>query len=297
MLVFTTCEGPEGLPGQTGKDGETPTIEIIDGTWWINGVDTGIPVTGEQGEQGEQGLPGDVDPDCQHFWWTGWVQTIARTCTEGAEESRKCIACPHIERRVTSNPLGHNVTTWVTTVPATCLEQGERTGDCARVGCEVTGITGSIPALGHVLEANEITLQPTETMDGAGTAVCSREGCATPSFSFIAPAWNKFYGTWFFQSTGSLTSTTVIDKNNFDITDNDGDFGRFSITDWTLVVNSHSTTQINYPSGYQFSGTNTSSTSYYNYSSFSVYLHNDGQSLRVQRGTTNPPLSNNYIKQ
>jgi hypothetical protein len=59
------AQGPKGDKGDNGKDGVTPTVEIKDGFWVINGKTTDIKAQGERGEkgadgkQGEKGLKGD----------------------------------------------------------------------------------------------------------------------------------------------------------------------------------------------------------------------------------------------
>jgi hypothetical protein len=47
--------GEAGADGEPGADGNTPYIQT--GTWWIDGVDTGIDATGPQGEQGPDVYP------------------------------------------------------------------------------------------------------------------------------------------------------------------------------------------------------------------------------------------------
>src|SRR5690554_1992022 len=51
--------GPEGPQGPQGQDGNTP--EIIDGNWWIGGVDTGVQAGGQNGATPEIGTNGN--------WW------------------------------------------------------------------------------------------------------------------------------------------------------------------------------------------------------------------------------------
>ena len=46
------------LTGPKGEDGHTPVITIQNGNWYIDGVDTGVPATGEKGEQGDTGPQG-----------------------------------------------------------------------------------------------------------------------------------------------------------------------------------------------------------------------------------------------
>ncbi|MCL2763265.1 MAG: hypothetical protein FWD36_08705 [Treponema sp.] len=36
------------------------------GNWIINGVNTSVPATGPQGPAG------GIDPNCEHFWWSGF---------------------------------------------------------------------------------------------------------------------------------------------------------------------------------------------------------------------------------
>ena len=46
-------DGTQGIQGQPGENGHTPTITIgLNGNWWIDGYDTGIKAQGPQGEQG-----------------------------------------------------------------------------------------------------------------------------------------------------------------------------------------------------------------------------------------------------
>jgi len=146
-LAFITCEGPEGPMGPQG----------------------------EQGQQGPQGLPGDVDPDCQHFWWTDWVETTARTCIANNEESRRCIACPHTEKRAGgASPLGHD-NTFVITLQPTETTDGTLTESCSRTGCGVTlDLSVSVPAwnkfygnwgvgtITGIINANEFKLDHTD---------------------------------------------------------------------------------------------------------------------------------------
>src|SRR5690554_5878578 len=57
--------GPEGPQGPQGQDGNTP--EIIDGNWWIGGVDTGVQAGGQNGATPEIGSNGN--------WWIDGTDT------------------------------------------------------------------------------------------------------------------------------------------------------------------------------------------------------------------------------
>src|SRR5690554_6091498 len=57
--------GPEGPQGPQGQDGNTP--EIIDGNWWIGGVDTGVQAGGQNGATPEIGTNGN--------WWIDGTDT------------------------------------------------------------------------------------------------------------------------------------------------------------------------------------------------------------------------------
>lgn len=55
------AEGVDGLNGTNGvdgKDGVTPTVDIIDGYWWINGKNTGVKAVGQDGKDGQDGING-----------------------------------------------------------------------------------------------------------------------------------------------------------------------------------------------------------------------------------------------
>ncbi len=51
-------KGDTGATGQNGKDGITPTIEIIEGYWYINGENTGVKAEGKDGVNGTNGTNG-----------------------------------------------------------------------------------------------------------------------------------------------------------------------------------------------------------------------------------------------
>ena len=57
-------DGPQGIQGEKGEDGHTPVITIgSNGTWIVDGVDTGISATGPQGPIGPKGDKGDPGKD------------------------------------------------------------------------------------------------------------------------------------------------------------------------------------------------------------------------------------------
>jgi len=52
-------DGSQGIQGEKGADGHTPTITIGgNGNWFVDGVDTGIKAQGENGEDGKDGKDG-----------------------------------------------------------------------------------------------------------------------------------------------------------------------------------------------------------------------------------------------
>ena len=58
------------VTGKDGEDGITPTIEVKNGTWWINGKDTGIPTTGEPGTDGDAFFKGVDNKDPNYVIFT-----------------------------------------------------------------------------------------------------------------------------------------------------------------------------------------------------------------------------------
>lgn len=51
-------QGIQGPQGEIGKDGLTPTIEIIEGYWYINGENTGVKAEAKDGQDGLDGKDG-----------------------------------------------------------------------------------------------------------------------------------------------------------------------------------------------------------------------------------------------
>ena len=49
------AQGEQGPAGQDGQDGSTPVITIVDGNWYVNGVDTGVQAIGTDGTNGQNG--------------------------------------------------------------------------------------------------------------------------------------------------------------------------------------------------------------------------------------------------
>lgn len=64
--------GRDGKDGKDGKDGETPQVEIgSNGNWFVNGKDTGVPATGQDGKTPKIGAMQDPDnPTDENFYWT-----------------------------------------------------------------------------------------------------------------------------------------------------------------------------------------------------------------------------------
>lgn len=59
FTVVNGKDGEQGIQGDPGKDGKTPTIEVSEnGTWVINGIDTGLKAIGVNGTNGEDGKDG-----------------------------------------------------------------------------------------------------------------------------------------------------------------------------------------------------------------------------------------------
>lgn len=56
-------KGDKGDSGTNGQDGKTPTIEIIDGYWYINGENTGVKAEGKDGVNGTNGTNGKDGQD------------------------------------------------------------------------------------------------------------------------------------------------------------------------------------------------------------------------------------------
>lgn len=58
----------DGQNGTNGVDGVTPTVEIIDGNWWINGQDTGVRAVGQDGINGIDGITPFLKIDQDGYW-------------------------------------------------------------------------------------------------------------------------------------------------------------------------------------------------------------------------------------
>ena len=88
FIVVNGADGEQGIQGFPGKDGETPTIEIGEnGTWVINGTDTGVAVQGAKGDQGEQGEKGEDGRSIESVVKTetnGLVDTYTITYSDGS---------------------------------------------------------------------------------------------------------------------------------------------------------------------------------------------------------------------
>lgn len=77
--VTNGSNGEQGIQGEPGKDGSTPTITIGEnGNWFIDGVDSGVSTKGETGSQGESGAQGEQGKpgESGHIgengnWWVG----------------------------------------------------------------------------------------------------------------------------------------------------------------------------------------------------------------------------------
>lgn len=55
------------IRGDKGEDGKTPTIEIKNNEWWINGQNTHITAQGKDGKDGNDGIDAKT-----YFWHTAW---------------------------------------------------------------------------------------------------------------------------------------------------------------------------------------------------------------------------------
>ena len=56
-------QGEKGDKGDKGDAGETPTIEIINGYWYVNGVNTSVKAEGKDGVNGNDGQDGEDGKD------------------------------------------------------------------------------------------------------------------------------------------------------------------------------------------------------------------------------------------
>jgi len=74
VFLMVTCNVPTGtVPDDTTAVDMAP--EIIDGYWWIGGVNTGVPATGATGPEGGAGPAGVSPTIIDGFWWIGDVNT------------------------------------------------------------------------------------------------------------------------------------------------------------------------------------------------------------------------------
>lgn len=59
FVVTNGVDGSQGIQGEPGQDGHTPTITVgSNGNWFVDGVDSGVQAQGKQGIQGEPGADG-----------------------------------------------------------------------------------------------------------------------------------------------------------------------------------------------------------------------------------------------
>ena len=65
-------DGTDGVNGQDGANGNSPTIGE-NGNWWLGNTDTGIPATGAAGENGTNGETPFIGQNGN--WWIGDVDT------------------------------------------------------------------------------------------------------------------------------------------------------------------------------------------------------------------------------
>lgn len=61
-------QGIQGIQGIPGKDGHTPVIEIKDGCWYIDGVNTNIVAVGAKGEDGKDGVTPQLRINSHNIW-------------------------------------------------------------------------------------------------------------------------------------------------------------------------------------------------------------------------------------
>lgn len=62
-VTFTDIEGEKTFIINDGTDGTTPTLAIVDGYWYINGENTGVKASGEDGQNGKDGKDGQNGKD------------------------------------------------------------------------------------------------------------------------------------------------------------------------------------------------------------------------------------------
>ena len=162
-----------------------------------------------EGPVGQQGPQGPEHPRCNHAWGL-WETLREPTCTDHRVQIRFCLNDEtHFETQIAT---GHNNN-----------------------------------PLGHILENGEITIQPTETVDGQFSVNCTRAGCTTPIMVLPFPAWNRFYGSW-----GNWQNTIfTISATEILATLPNGDFERLSIEAFAPIINENANTL--HPVGYRLS--------------------------------------------
>ena len=80
-------DGEQGIQGEPGKDGITPTIAISgDGYWVINGEKTEILAQGHKGDKGDQGEPGRGIQSIDLVSEDGLIDTYKITYTDGKSQ-------------------------------------------------------------------------------------------------------------------------------------------------------------------------------------------------------------------
>lgn len=134
-----------GIKGQDGRNGYTPYIQ--NGSWYINGVNQGVPATGPQGNQGEKG----VNP------MGTWVANNEYYVDDLVTYNGSCYICikDHKNSSITPNL---DTTNWLLFVSK---------GDIGPQGKQgTTGLTGATPNISVSSIEIPYGSQPTATRSG-----------------------------------------------------------------------------------------------------------------------------------
>jgi hypothetical protein len=149
----------------------------------------------------------------------------------------------------------------------------------------------------------------TPTAAGAFTftvkaANAAGSGTKQLSITIVLP-YAPYIGTWFLHLE-SYDTTITITETHFDLTRNTTGYLRFDITSWTPVTvasgtNTYPTTSSvlsDFPSGFTLGVSNVSYAVYGDPgSSLTVYLHSDGDKIKLWFSSINDPYANIYVRQ
>lgn len=130
-------------------------------------------------------------PATGHKFGTTYIIDKAATCTANGEKSYHCTYCGEVKpnSETTIVATGHNYSgTYTVDKAATCTKAGTKSFHCSKCN-DKTGVT-SIPAKGHTIKDEKVTVKPTCTTNGEKQGTCSV--CKTKVTVSIAKLGHKY---------------------------------------------------------------------------------------------------------